>query len=511
MEKLKIKNSEDIERAILEAKAEGMSDYEIGQKYNVNFKYIEKVVVSSQGVNISSFNLKKKIKTFQPKNFQEEKSTVWSYKQRGNWATHSGEYRGNWSPYIPRNIIIKYSKPDEIVLDFFCGGGTTAVECKLLGRRCIGVDINDKAIELAKKNIIFDLKTKQLSFFQEEKDYPVYEPEFIVGDARDLSFICDESIDLICSHPPYANIIKYTDNKYGDLSNLDIDSFLIEMEKVAKESFRVLKPGRHCAILIGDTRKNKKIIPLGFKVIDLFLKAGFKLKELIIKIQHNCKTTGFWYDNSIKYNFLLLAHEYLPVFEKSIEDLEMKKENEAETKNNNKIHLQNLNFQRKKLNKLETTTVWILPEEHFDSFLIENAIRRYSDNNSYSVINLSDNGDYDIEFEKSLVYIKSLIIDENPSKYKIEDLISSLNEIVRKLLDRIKLGGFLIIQCNDIRANGYIVPMAKRIYEEIIFKELALKEIIVATKDNSKTQDVTKNNCLKITHQYLLVFEKIVK
>ena len=48
----------------------------------------------------------------------------------------------------------------------------------------------------------------------------------------------------------------------------------------------------------------------------LFELAGFKLKEIIIKEQHNCKATGYWKTNSIKYNFLLLAHEYLFVFKK---------------------------------------------------------------------------------------------------------------------------------------------------------------------------------------------------
>mgnify|MGYP000675009021 CR=1 FL=1 len=88
------------------------------------------------------------------------------------------------------------------------------------------------------------------------------------------------------------------------------------MRKVADESFRVLKPGKKCAILIGDTRKHKYVVPIGFWTIRVFLDAGFNLKELVIKRQHKCKTTGFWYDRSIKYNFLLLAHEYLPIFEK---------------------------------------------------------------------------------------------------------------------------------------------------------------------------------------------------
>lgn len=48
----------------------------------------------------------------------------------------------------------------------------------------------------------------------------------------------------------------------------------------------------------------------------VFERAGFTTKEIIIKEQHNCKATGYWKTNSVKYNFLLLAHEYLFVFRK---------------------------------------------------------------------------------------------------------------------------------------------------------------------------------------------------
>ena len=88
------------------------------------------------------------------------------------------------------------------------------------------------------------------------------------------------------------------------------------MRKVAAESYRVLKKDKFCAILIGDTRQKGNIIPLGFGVMEGFKEAGFKLKEIIIKEQHNCKATGFWKNNSVKYNFLLIAHEYLFIFKK---------------------------------------------------------------------------------------------------------------------------------------------------------------------------------------------------
>jgi len=86
------------------------------------------------------------------------------------------------------------------------------------------------------------------------------------------------------------------------------------MKKVASESYRVLKKDKFCAILMGDTRIKGHIQPLGFEVMKVFEAEGFKLKEIIIKEQHNCKATGYWKTNSIKYNFFLIAHEYLFVF-----------------------------------------------------------------------------------------------------------------------------------------------------------------------------------------------------
>lgn len=86
------------------------------------------------------------------------------------------------------------------------------------------------------------------------------------------------------------------------------------MNKVAEESFRVLKKGKMCAVMIGDVRRYGKVIPLGFRIMECFLRARFTNKEIIIKEQHNCRSTEYWerQDNS----FLLLAHEYIFVFQK---------------------------------------------------------------------------------------------------------------------------------------------------------------------------------------------------
>ena len=238
-----------------------------------------------------------------PDTFEQEMTSVWSFKERGDWATHNPNYRGNWSPYIPRNLILRYSKERDLILDQFAGGGTTLVEAKLLNRNCIGIDINPEAIKLCKKAIDFKIP-KQGNV------------KVVKGNAQKLTKIKDKSIDFICTHPPYANIINYSDSIKNDLSLLKVKDFIEAMKPVAAESYRVLKDDKFCAVLIGDTRKNGRVVPLGFGVMRVFLNAGFKLKEIIIKEQHNCKATGYWKSSSIKYNFLLLAHEYLFVFVK---------------------------------------------------------------------------------------------------------------------------------------------------------------------------------------------------
>jgi len=236
------------------------------------------------------------------KPFELETNTVWSFKDRGKWATHDGKYRGNFSPFVAKNIILRYSKENDIVLDQFCGGGTTVVECKLNNRNSIGVDINPSAVELTRLKLNFHCENP-----------PNIHVE--LGDATNLD-LCDSQVDLICTHPPYADIIKYSSGIVGDLSQLSIKPFLEKMEKVASECYRVLKKDKFCVVVMGDTRQKGMVQPLGFEVMQRFVSKGFRLKEIIIKEQHNCKATGFWKTNSEKYNFLLLAHEYIFVFKK---------------------------------------------------------------------------------------------------------------------------------------------------------------------------------------------------
>ena len=103
-----------------------------------------------------------------PEKFKLEDTTIWSFPERGSWATHSGKYRGNWSPYIPRNLILRYSKKNDWILDQFLGSGTTLIEAKLLGRNAIGVDINSEAINYLTQILI--LLVKKVQKFSQNKE-----------------------------------------------------------------------------------------------------------------------------------------------------------------------------------------------------------------------------------------------------------------------------------------------------------------------------------------------------
>jgi len=249
-----------------------------------------------------------------PTEFRFETTSVWDFPIRGTWATHNPKYRGNFAPQIARNLILNYSEEGELILDPMVGSGTTLIEAKLLHRNAIGIDVNKDAVSLTERALNFDYKTESKQTVE-------------LGDARDLSIFDGNQFDLIIIHPPYLNIVKYSkgQNK-NDLSSIgSLPKFLNEMERVVAELFRVLKPNRFCAILIGDTRKAQHYVPISYNVLNLFLNAGFALKEEIIKAQHNCVYSKRWEQKAKEYKFYLIMHEHLFVFRKPKKDEDLSK------------------------------------------------------------------------------------------------------------------------------------------------------------------------------------------
>ncbi|MEA2104604.1 MAG: DNA methyltransferase, partial [Candidatus Cloacimonadota bacterium] len=158
------------------------------------------------------------------KEYDSEVTTLWTFPQRGNWATHSPKYRGNFAPQIPRNLMEMFSKERDYILDPMVGAGTTLIEAKLLNRNALGIDINPEAVKLSNDALDFDF----------ENDC---KQKAILGNAKDLTNLKKNSIDLIIIHPPYLDIVKYSGGKIKEdlSSNSGMEKFLNSIEIVANE------------------------------------------------------------------------------------------------------------------------------------------------------------------------------------------------------------------------------------------------------------------------------------
>lgn len=492
--------------AVLKAKATGMPDAEIGATFGISFRQLEQIITEACGVNVSSLARRKRIRAWAPSDFREETTTVWSFKKRGDWATHDGRYRGNWSPYIPRNVILKYSRPGDLVLDYFVGGGTTAVEARLLGRRCIAIDINPQAIQLTRENLSFPLPRSM-------GNGPVYEPETHVGDARDLSFIEPGSVDLICAHPPYAGIVRYSARVEGDLSSLPIPQFLDAMRRVAQESLRVLKPGGKCALLVGDIRHSRCVLPIGFQTIRVFLNEGFRLKELVIKRQHNCRTTGFWYARSLKYNFLLLAHEYLPVFEKPAEPRE--EEPSLLCALSWELHQGKIPETEERDKSLETTSVWLFPAHRCESEIVRNLTSRFAARGtqwaeirlSYHPVTEPEGEEPPLDGPFSLLYVHGTPGGVS-ARSSFNAFLKAIDRIAEHCRRALLPGGFLTVKTEDLREGEYLLPAGLLLLERLgHHPHLRLKEIVIVSS-NDLPMPSNSQKYLQITHHYLLIFRR---
>ncbi len=267
-------------------------------------------------------------------------TTVWSFPRRGTWATHRGDYRGNWPPQMARVLIQRYTSPGETVLDPMVGSGTTCIEARLLARNCIGVDVSLDALMLALHRLYWLDRALQgmlesgVEVVEHEygetriRDMLEARVEVYHGDARSLTTLGDGSVDLVATHPPYYRIIRYSrgERSPGDLSTArSLEAYLDMLEEAAREAYRVLRPGRHMAVLLGDTRMRRHYVPLTSYALARLLRAGFLLREEVVKLQHNMKTTREKWSRLKERDFLLIYHEKLYILRKPSSEKDRKR------------------------------------------------------------------------------------------------------------------------------------------------------------------------------------------
>jgi DNA modification methylase len=217
-----------------------------------------------------------------------ETTTLWDYPYQSYGKSPKGDnkFQGVTPAFIIWNMLQRYTKRGDLVVDPMAGSGTTIDVCKEEKRRVIGYDINPKHHEV-KKN-----------------------------DSRKIP-LKNDSVDMVFIDSPYGDNVRYSDEPedIGHISAED-ERFYLELEKVAKEIFRILKPGKVMGWLIGDQWVKKKFTPVGFKIYDMLTKYFEPIDVICVVRRGQSSNTNVWHYRAKKFNFFLRGFKYLHIMRK---------------------------------------------------------------------------------------------------------------------------------------------------------------------------------------------------
>lgn len=239
--------------------------------------------------------------------------SLWIINKRDNTGAHKFKYHGNFIPQIAYQLLSRYTKKGDWVLDPFLGSGTTSIEAQRMDRNSIGIELQKDVAEASKERISSEKKDniKSIVLNENSKNY-------------DLSTVLSanqiEKVQFIIFHPPYWDIIKFSDNP-EDLSNSStIDSFKEDFGTVIDNTTKFLEDERYCAVIIGDKYSNSQIIPLGFICMNLFIERGFILKATIVKnygdTEGKSNQQAIWRYRAMSADYYVFKHEYIFIFKK---------------------------------------------------------------------------------------------------------------------------------------------------------------------------------------------------
>jgi len=247
-----------------------------------------------------------------------ETDSLWLISERDKSGKHENIYHGNFVPQIPNQLIRRYTKKGETVFEPFMGSGTTLFECEKLNRRYIGFDINPKIVSYVQEKMLTS-PFKNDFFINECNSLDTERIDEFTTNAFNNFFT--KSVQFVLMHPPYLDIVKFTENK-DDLSHIgNLKEFIGKFKIVCENSLKFLDKNRYFALVIGDVYKNSEVLPLSFYCMDM-IKRNFnvKLKGIIIKnIEGNRGKIGqnnIWKYRALNSDYFIFKHEYIFVFKK---------------------------------------------------------------------------------------------------------------------------------------------------------------------------------------------------
>lgn len=240
--------------------------------------------------------------------------SLWLIERRDSSGAHSADYWGNFVPQIPNQLMRRYTRRGDWVIDPFAGSGTTLIEGQRLGRNTLGVELQPTMVARARA-----------AAEAEPRRYPVV-CEVEQGDSACVDFGAllerhgANAAQLVLLHPPYHDIIRFSDDP-RDLSNAgSVEGFLALLGRVVAGAAAVLDAGRYLALVIGDTYSRGEWTPLGFLAMQAIQERGFLLKSIVVKDING--TAGkraqkeLWRYRALVGGFYVFRHEYVFVFKK---------------------------------------------------------------------------------------------------------------------------------------------------------------------------------------------------
>ena len=259
-------------------------------------------------IDLNNWKLYENIKT----------GTWWEFQSREKKNGHSYDYHGNYIPQIATQLIERYTKKGDIVLDLFFGSGTTGIEAKNMQRRCIGVELKQEMVDYVSNKFTPKELVVDVNIIQGDSANPNIKEKI----QNRLEIMGSKTAQLLVLHPPYDDIIKFSDKK-EDLSNCtSTEEFYDLFKQVAKNGYDMLEQNRFAALIIGDKYANSRYISLGFECQRRMEELGFVTKAVIVKnITGNekakGKTANLWRYRALSGGFNIFEHEYIMIFQKT--------------------------------------------------------------------------------------------------------------------------------------------------------------------------------------------------
>lgn len=255
-----------------------------------------------------------------------ETVSVWIQKGLGRSHEHAQIEREHPAPFSYQDVarlIRFFTKRGQTVLDPFVGVGSTLKAAALEGRKGIGIELNPRYVDLAKRRLPAELG-----------DSPgvCWDQKVLLGDAAKLiPRLPENSANLVLTSPPYWNILHKVDHKarqerlqngldarYGDdprdLGNIpEYPVFLAKVGHVLGMCRRVLVDGGHMCIVVGDFRHKSRYYMFHADLASVMEETGFSVKGLTILYQKHKRVFPYGYPYGYVPN---LHHQYILILKK---------------------------------------------------------------------------------------------------------------------------------------------------------------------------------------------------